>query len=334
MEVDTVAVPPGDNPFLPCYSGERLAGLDPSALIELMRGDEDCVPRAVIDACAARGDEMAEALQVLADRPWIEGDEPGDWWLHLHAVMVLGMIATDRAGLLLVHYMRRMAEVDDFDLQDWLSGSWPALFANKPEAVLPALRDLCGDRTLNWYIRANAVDPIVAASGRRGSKSLDEALAWLANVAADEEEDWDFRLSCGSVLIDFPREPHRGLLEGLAARQTGFGVDFSATEIAQAYSDLEDLPDWRNRDDPWKFYSPEAIVERQERRAKEDAKRDGADDDDFEDDYLDGIDSPFDTSPMTFVRAAPKLGRNDPCPCGSGKKYKKCCLLGTEGNSG
>ena len=22
-----------------------------------------------------------------------------------------------------------------------------------------------------------------------------------------------------------------------------------------------------------------------------------------------------------------KVGRNDPCPCGSGKKYKKCCLL-------
>lgn len=24
-------------------------------------------------------------------------------------------------------------------------------------------------------------------------------------------------------------------------------------------------------------------------------------------------------------REAPKVGRNDPCPCGSGKKYKKCC---------
>lgn len=23
----------------------------------------------------------------------------------------------------------------------------------------------------------------------------------------------------------------------------------------------------------------------------------------------------------------PKVGRNDPCPCGSGKKYKKCCML-------
>jgi uncharacterized protein YecA (UPF0149 family) len=27
-----------------------------------------------------------------------------------------------------------------------------------------------------------------------------------------------------------------------------------------------------------------------------------------------------------YVRAAAKVGRNDPCPCGSGKKYKKCCL--------
>lgn len=27
-----------------------------------------------------------------------------------------------------------------------------------------------------------------------------------------------------------------------------------------------------------------------------------------------------------FVRSGPKVGRNDPCPCGSGKKYKKCCL--------
>ncbi len=28
----------------------------------------------------------------------------------------------------------------------------------------------------------------------------------------------------------------------------------------------------------------------------------------------------------TFVRSEKKIGRNDPCPCGSGKKYKKCCM--------
>ena len=29
-----------------------------------------------------------------------------------------------------------------------------------------------------------------------------------------------------------------------------------------------------------------------------------------------------------FVRPGSKIGRNDPCPCGSGKKYKQCCLRG------
>lgn len=29
--------------------------------------------------------------------------------------------------------------------------------------------------------------------------------------------------------------------------------------------------------------------------------------------------------PQTVVREEPKVGRNDPCPCGSGKKFKKCC---------
>ena len=31
---------------------------------------------------------------------------------------------------------------------------------------------------------------------------------------------------------------------------------------------------------------------------------------------------------VPVVRDAPKVGRNDPCPCGSGKKYKKCCGAG------
>lgn len=27
-----------------------------------------------------------------------------------------------------------------------------------------------------------------------------------------------------------------------------------------------------------------------------------------------------------MIRAKEKIGRNAPCPCGSGKKYKKCCM--------
>jgi hypothetical protein len=30
--------------------------------------------------------------------------------------------------------------------------------------------------------------------------------------------------------------------------------------------------------------------------------------------------------PTTIRHEGSRVGRNDPCPCGSGKKYKKCCL--------
>lgn len=36
--------------------------------------------------------------------------------------------------------------------------------------------------------------------------------------------------------------------------------------------------------------------------------------------YVDGV-----TDPKPVQRVVDKTGRNDPCPCGSGKKYKKCC---------
>jgi hypothetical protein len=63
-------------------------------------------------------------------------------------------------------------------------------------------------------------------------------------------------------------------------------------------------------------------------------------DDDWDDEIKDDLDNePFDDEHSSygkgfhfpepqqpFVRAEVKIGRNDPCPCGSGKKYKKCCM--------
>lgn len=42
-------------------------------------------------------------------------------------------------------------------------------------------------------------------------------------------------------------------------------------------------------------------------------------------DALEEEDLDVDEYPETFVRPAPKVGRNDACPCGSGKKFKRCC---------
>lgn len=76
--------------------------------------------------------------------------------------------------------------------------------------------------------------------------------------------------------------------------------------------------------------NPAAVVVQNENRSKEVAAQ-------FEENdwkYTIGIDpeKPEDVSdlerllnPPQPVRAEKKVGRNEPCPCGSGKKYKKCC---------
>jgi SEC-C motif len=46
------------------------------------------------------------------------------------------------------------------------------------------------------------------------------------------------------------------------------------------------------------------------------------------------VDSPEvkirDSSGRPLILAVPKVGPNQPCPCGSGKKYKKCCRAGAD----
>ena len=55
---------------------------------------------------------------------------------------------------------------------------------------------------------------------------------------------------------------------------------------------------------------------------------DDEDEGDWEaDDFDEDLNDDFDDQPAeTIVRHDERVGRNDPCPCGSGKKYKKCCL--------
>ncbi len=58
-------------------------------------------------------------------------------------------------------------------------------------------------------------------------------------------------------------------------------------------------------------------------------------DDELDDDLADAIDEPDEAEEISrwVADSAPRrnplrhVGRNDPCPCGSGKKYKKCCLV-------
>lgn len=301
---------------LPQYDSETLAACTPAELIENMIRDEDRVPRNVIDECARRGEQMLDILADIAEaNDKLENETPGYWWLRLHAVMILGLIPGEPAGLLLVDFIRNMCREEDEDLQGWFAGYWPALTQNKPAPIIALLRGICMDKEIDWYMRTNITDSVIADALKQGEKALEQTLDWAAQLAADEEEDWDYRLSTANTLLDFPRERYRELLNTLAAEPGMFGAHFTKKDVNKAYTKNEDRHEWDRFSNPWQFYNQQEIESRQCRWQEETRELD---------DLL--WSSPDYHYHEPYQREIPKIGRNDPCHCGSGKKYKKCCL--------
>jgi len=213
--------------------------------------------------------------------------------------------------------MERMNEYPDSELWHSFIGCWPALFRNKREHAAAQLETIANDPGADWLPRLSALECLMEAANVKGPGELDRMLARLATIAADRREDQHLRLMLGLNLLDYPRESHRALLEQLAGEQSHLpspDLYFDSDDIADAYAEKEDTPEWEY-EDFLAFYDPVAIRERQLAEAEEW--------DDLENDDL--FTDPEDIQlPETYVRPTPRVGRNDPCPCGSGKKYKKC----------
>jgi len=297
---------------LPIYAGEALAEMTDDELIALMIGDEDRVPRNVINE-AARRDSMVGALQRRLDLVTPVDATAGEWWLTVHAAMIWGLMPGLAAGEAQIDLMQHLSDEDEVDLDDWLAEAWPHLVVNKPAAILERLRRIANQRSSELFLRINAIRCVVVMQGEKGE--LEQSLDWVASLAGDGGESQEFRLLAASQLLDFPRERHRRLLQNLAKRDQGEIKIFDIPEIDAAF-ESDDDPEWTQHERAWGFYEPEAIRSRQQRWASEDNELEDGDE--------------YGATPETYVRESPKIGRNDPCPCGSGKKYKKCCLEADE----
>ncbi|HUX31910.1 MAG TPA: SEC-C metal-binding domain-containing protein [Thiobacillus sp.] len=306
---------------IPVFDPDTLSHAPVGDLLNLLIEHEDRVPHALFDACVARGEDMVAALADFYARLGAD-DERDVWWMGLHALFLLGAIPGEAAGRLLIDALRRAGREDDL-LLDWVAGDTAWLFANKPSAVIDQARELMQDRNASWFVRCEAVDPVVAAGLAAGPAELDAALDWLADLVTDTSDDPDFRLLAASNLLDFPRQRHRALLDAMAVEQEAgpsFNVVFGSDDVAHSFADATDAPGWVRRGEPWTFYDEAEILARQERWREENARAASV---------VDQHDDLFDF-PEPYVREQPKPGRNDPCPCGSGMKYKKCCLPADE----
>jgi len=308
---------------LPVITNEALTSCSPAELINIMIEYEDRVPRNVIDECARRGEQMLDSLTPFAQPDDERADEtPGYWWLRLHAVMILGLVPGEAAGRLLVAFIHGMNRDEDDDLQDWLSGYWPALMRNKPPSVIALLHDMCADKKVDWYLRTNITEAVMSGAHQQGGTVLEETLDRAAQCVADEEEDWNYQLATACNLLNYPRDRYRALITALSAREHGIAAYFVEEDVNQAYARGTDIPIQNNFSNPWRFYERKEIERRQCRWEKESSRQEESS---SEPDDVPGLS--FNNHPHDpYQRETPKVGRNAPCPCGSSKKYKKCCL--------
>jgi len=101
------------------------------------------------------------------------------------------------------------------------------------------------------------------------------------------------------------------LKEGIGLR--GYGQRDPLTEYKRESFEMFAAMKERIEDDIIRFlFLMDPVVQKEEERMRRKAERDLV------------FSAPTKEAPEPVRRAAAKVGRNDPCPCGSGKKYKKC----------
>lgn len=317
---DNKSEPPADELFpLPGYSEDTLAVMDEQALFALVISNNDRLPLEVVHACASRAEAMVKLLRqhLENDSNWGNEVNDGDWWGLLHAVFILGLIPGDASASALLEGFRRITFDSNNNLTGWLSSYWPALCRNKTGSTTDSMRQIAEDNQLDWYPRSHAIECVVADASERDATQLEETINWLASLCADESQDLEFRVMAGHTLLDHPRERHRQVMEQLVKLQdpeSWLGNSYSRDDIDRSFS-RGGKPEWKRFENPWRFYDPIEIQRRQQRWLKEDREQ--------EHKRLD-LDNWIPVK--TYIREQPKIGRNDPCPCGSGKKYKKCCM--------
>lgn len=154
----------------------------------------------------------------------------------------------------------------------------------------------------------------------------------------DKESDLGHRTSlCEQLCVNFSR---RGL--DVVGRQIELGYDPSIADLVDDAIavgrvlglELPDVDRWRQARRKWEAKSFVAALRRKFELM---AKEKGIDLDDLRKSVSNSTrlpqrastssiaDDAWESESTTIRNEGPSIGRNEPCPCGSGKKYKKCC---------
>ncbi len=247
---------------------------------------------------AGRGDEAVPYLLdiLMSDSHWRKGG-PGDGWAPIHAIHILPKIGSKAALDAILYAIRERPE----DLGDWLTEDIPSILAHFGTLAFGSAKELVEDPSLDPFVRSSAARALCAIAKKVPDRRK-AVVSMLRERIRDPNEDEEFASLIMDDLAEF-RDP-----EALQDLKEAFPGDLEFIENIYQRKDEWDVHR-RDMKDPIEFFSTQNISRLRNinyggREGKWKEKR---------------------AFPSTSKKRS-KVGRNAPCPCGSGKKYKKCCL--------
>jgi hypothetical protein len=295
-------------------------------------------PTEAVEAAMAQPEEVTphllRHLEEVVEAP--DKFARNDFMLHLFASYLLAQFREKRAYPLLTRIVAAPGETADKLFGETITEGLEKILASVYDGNPEPLKRLVEGEEVDEFVRGAAVDTflVLTRTGQLPRAAVVEYFQELfrGKLVREYNQVWN-ELTC--AVADLPAPELVGDLR--KAYEEGLMDEAYAEleELAQeALVPFEQKEDWKRKKltslvtdtvsemSWWAAFQendgPDEFVEREELDTQETAKRwiepDAA-----------GLPAVA-TSPGPGFRREPKIGRNDPCPCGSGKKYKKCCL--------
>jgi hypothetical protein len=302
----------------------ELAGLSDGDLADRWLHAGLKIPPELVDETVRRGGRMVPFLgRMITDGElWFTPPKEPGIWAPVHALFLIQAIKDPSAAPFVEEFLREGTE------RNWILEVGDLLVYSLGPGVLERMWAVALDPDVGSESQAAVVDgltlfglaheplraDIISRFRARASSLLDRP----GDAAEDVDDLVLDSLLCGLACLH--DEESKGLIDRACSdEEIGYLIS-EKEEILSLFRKPCDET-LRNRlGNPLDHFIPENLAELEEGLSSpgdEDFAEEGFGEEPLEE---------GEEAPPPIVNPAPKVGRNDPCPCGSGKKYKKCCL--------
>jgi len=289
------------------------------------------IPRTALQEAVAHREEITPHLlrildDVIADPRAAAADQ--DYMAHVYAMYLLAQFRETRAYPLLVRLYSIPGETV-FDISgDVVTQDLGNILASVCGGDIDGMAALVENNEANQYVRSAALHglvTLVASDQRTRVEVMDYFASLFRRLDRTPSDVWDSLAWCCSDLcpVELQDDLRRAYEDSLVDAQVIGWADIEASLEVGKNAAVEKLKrlSYHLIDDAAKAVSWWSGFSGLSRRGKENgsvAISPPAPSRSPELPTRSGFQEPI-------QRPQPKVGRNDPCPCGSGKKYKKCC---------